>query len=73
MTKSGNHRRSCTICGKTFPVREVVAGTFVRDPIADEIRRDHPEWSADAFSVGLIWRDTEPSTSMPFWRLRRET
>ncbi len=49
MTKSGDHRRSCMICGKTFPVREVVAGTFVRDPIADEIRRDHPEWSADAF------------------------
>lgn len=49
MTKSAHHRRSCTICGKTFPVRDVVAGTFVRDTVADEIRRDHPEWSAEGF------------------------
>lgn len=49
MTKSGNPRRSCTICGKTFSVRDVVAGTFVRDTVADEIRRHHPEWSAEGF------------------------
>jgi hypothetical protein len=49
MSKSGNHRRSCAICGKTFPARDVVAGAFVRDAVADEIRRDHPEWSAESF------------------------
>ncbi len=49
MTKTGNHRRSCAICGKTFPARDVVAGAFVRDAVADEIRRDHPEWSAESF------------------------
>lgn len=49
MSKSSDHRRSCAICGKTFPARDVVAGTFVRDAVADEIRRDHPDWSAESF------------------------
>ncbi len=49
MTKTGNHRRNCAICGKTFPARDVVAGAFVRDAVADEIRRDHPDWSPESF------------------------
>lgn len=49
MTKTGNHRRGCAICGKTFPARDVVAGAFVRDAVADEIRRDYPDWSAESF------------------------
>jgi hypothetical protein len=35
MSKSGNHRLSCAICGKTFAARDVVAGAFVRDAVAD--------------------------------------
>ena len=49
MGKGENHRRNCAICGQTFAARDVVAGTFVRDTVADEIRRDHPDWSAESF------------------------
>jgi uncharacterized membrane protein len=48
MTKTGNHRRTCAICGKTFAPRDVVSAAFVRDAVVDEIRRDHPEWSPDS-------------------------
>lgn len=49
MSKGENHRRDCAICGKTFSARDVVAGAFVRDAVADEIRRDHPDWSPESF------------------------
>ncbi|MFZ5863472.1 MAG: DUF1003 domain-containing protein [Nitrospirota bacterium] len=48
MTKTGNHRRTCAICGKTFPPRDVVNGAFIRDAVVDEIRRDHPGWSPES-------------------------
>jgi len=49
MTKENADQQSCTVCGKIFPQRELTAGAFVRDAIADLIRRDIPGWSADAF------------------------
>lgn len=39
--------KSCAVCGKSFPPRELVPGIAVRDVIADEILRDHPDWSQE--------------------------
>ncbi len=50
MTKPQDHlRRTCAVCGKDFPPREVVAGGVVRDALAELIHRDHPEWSGESF------------------------
>lgn len=49
MSNVQNIPRTCTVCGKKIPAREVVSGAAVRDAIAEQILRDHPEWSADAF------------------------
>ena len=35
----------CQVCGKTFPARELLAGSLVRESIAAAIRRDLPDWS----------------------------
>jgi len=39
----------CAVCGNTFPNRDLVPGAAVRDPIAKEIIRDHPDWSPESF------------------------
>ena len=39
----------CAICGKPFPRGSLTPGALVRQPVADEIRRDHPDWSDDKF------------------------
>jgi len=39
--------KTCAVCGKSFPVRDLVPGVAVRDVITNEILREHPEWSAD--------------------------
>jgi len=39
----------CAVCGKTFPNRDLVPGAAVRDPITEEIVRDHPDWSPESF------------------------
>ncbi len=44
-----NDWRACAICGKTFPRRDLVPGAAVRDAIAKEIARDHPNWSPDSY------------------------
>jgi uncharacterized membrane protein len=45
MSHSKSPTGTCLVCGKTFPVRELVAAPLVRDNIAGDIRREHPEWS----------------------------
>ena len=40
-----NHATVCSVCGKSFPRRELVDAAMVRDPVASEIRKDHPSWS----------------------------
>jgi uncharacterized membrane protein len=49
MSKGQGERRACAVCGRTFPARDVVAGALVREVLAEEIRREHPDWSADGF------------------------
>jgi uncharacterized membrane protein len=49
MKTGENEHRPCEVCGKTFPVRNLVPGGAVRDAIAGEIRREIPAWSAAKF------------------------
>ena len=48
MSHSKSPTGTCLVCGKNFPVRELVAAPLVRDNIAGDIRHDHPEWSPTA-------------------------
>ncbi len=41
--------KTCAICGKSFPQRNVVSGEIIRKEIAAEILKSHPEWSPDKF------------------------
>lgn len=41
-------RPTCAICGKPFPSSELVAGAAVRDAVAAQIRRSHPDWSPES-------------------------
>ncbi len=44
-----NHGRTCALCGKALPDRDLVPGAILRGAIADEIKSEHPDWSADRF------------------------
>ncbi|MFA4915566.1 MAG: hypothetical protein WC560_02700 [Syntrophales bacterium] len=46
-TKSNLH--NCTVCGKEFSSRAIVRGAIVGQPVAQLIRRDHPDWSDDSY------------------------
>ena len=48
MSHSKSPTGTCLVCGKNFPVRELIAAPLVRDNIAGDIRQDHPEWSPAA-------------------------
>jgi uncharacterized membrane protein len=43
-----NHRQTCSICGKTFSRADLIPSAAVRDVIAKEIVRDHPDWSPES-------------------------
>lgn len=43
--KDSSATRTCSVCGKDFPPRQLVHGALVRPPVADLIRREHPDWS----------------------------
>jgi len=49
MTPQNTPLRTCAICGKSFPARNVVSAEIVRDEIAAEILKTHPEWSSEKF------------------------
>jgi uncharacterized membrane protein len=44
--KSEGH--ACAICGKMFADRDLVPGAAVRDVIAKDILRDHPDWTPES-------------------------
>ena len=46
--KTDTHH-TCTVCGKSFALKSLVPGDSLRDVIAAEISRDHPQWSAASF------------------------
>ncbi len=39
----------CSICGRSFPRKELVRGAAVREPLVKLIRQDHPDWSPEGF------------------------
>ena len=41
--------KNCAVCGKSFPLRDLVPGIAVRDVIANEILHEHADWSQDKF------------------------
>jgi uncharacterized membrane protein len=41
--------KTCAVCGKSFALRDLVPGIAVRDVIAKEILREHPDWSQEKF------------------------
>jgi len=49
MRAGTNEHLVCEVCGKTFPVRDLVPGGAVRDAISKEIRKEFPGWSAEKF------------------------
>lgn len=49
MTSQNSPLRTCAICGKSFPARNVVSGEIVRKEIASEILKTYPAWSSEKF------------------------
>ena len=49
MTETPTHQETCHVCGKPFAQRDLVPGGAVREVIANEIRKDHPQWSPECF------------------------
>jgi len=47
MEKNGFH--TCSICGKSFPTRSLIPSGSIRDVIASEISRDHPNLPSNYF------------------------
>ena len=48
MNQNRSAPRTCSLCGRSFPPRQLVAGALIRDSIADLIRAEHPEWSNES-------------------------
>jgi len=48
-TKNALSRETCAVCGKPFARSKLVSGESVRQEVADEIRKDYPEWSHEKF------------------------
>jgi uncharacterized membrane protein len=49
MNGDGEAPRRCDVCDGQCDSRDLVPATAVRDVIADLIRRDRPEWTAESF------------------------
>lgn len=47
--KTRHHEHRCAVCGKTFAVRDIMAGAVIRPALADVIRGACPEWSPEKF------------------------
>ena len=44
MTLSAKSSETCAVCGRPFPLRDLVPGAAVRDPVARRIREAHADW-----------------------------
>ena len=49
MIKYNRNQNVCTICGKRFAKRDLLAGAVVRQSVAELILKDHPQWSPEGF------------------------
>jgi len=39
----------CSICGKSFPIRELSAGALIRDAVVQVILKEHTGWSVEGY------------------------
>lgn len=49
MANAARESKTCAVCGKNFALRDLVPGIAVRDVIANEILREHADWSQEKF------------------------
>lgn len=49
MNRKSPRQQACAVCGKLFNTHELVPAAAVRGPIAEEILKAHPDWSAESF------------------------
>jgi hypothetical protein len=49
MTSKTTAQKTCAICRKSFPERNVISGELIRTEIAAEIRKTFPDWSPEQF------------------------
>ena len=47
--KSKIKTKRCSVCGKTFPLNDLIKGSSIRDNITDLIVKDYPEWKQDDY------------------------
>ncbi len=40
--------KPCLVCHKVFAPRDLISGASVRETVAQEIQREHPDWTADS-------------------------
>ena len=48
MTKSTPHH-TCAVCGKSFPLHNLVPGEAVRDVVSAQIAKEYPNWAPDQY------------------------
>jgi len=46
---SKKHKHNCIVCGKSFPIRDLVPGEAVRDVVSKIIIQDFSDWSPDRY------------------------
>lgn len=49
MSKPHSVQATCAVCGKQFPMRDMLPDVLVQDTISVLIQRDHPEWSSASY------------------------
>jgi uncharacterized membrane protein len=49
MNKASASIATCSVCGKTFPMKSLVPGTTIRDSVAQRIQLERPGWTPDGF------------------------
>jgi len=49
LEEAKNQTAVCRICGRNKGKAKLIAAPLIREAIAEEIRREHPDWSAEDF------------------------
>ena len=49
LNKNHHNQHVCTICGTSFPKRDLVPGAIVRNNLVELILKDHPGWTSEGF------------------------
>jgi uncharacterized membrane protein len=48
MAGKNDVHQTCSICGKKFPMKDLVPGATIRDAVTAEILLEHPGWTAES-------------------------